>query len=214
MRSSLLITIVMLVCYTNGYTQSKTEKWNWFGGINASYNVAFLENPSNDAFNKYYIDGYLTYGAEVGLHHKRRRISAVFNIGNSIIEPSLRDLGGFDGEIEVPDYFMLGTTLTQQLTRYKEPPNLVFNAGLRTSLVYSNYSGIQATDHPTDPFESTFKDYTMHTFGFESGFYVEIQTKPVNKPGISITLEPLTIGASNKGFRFGATKVGFYINFN
>lgn len=213
MKSFLSITILILSLSTNSYSQSETKKWKWFGGLSTSFDVAMLEEPSQESVFEYYFDGYVTFGAELGLHHERRRISAIFGTGNSINEQSLSSEGGLDGVVELPDYLMFGVTFRQQLTRYKEPPNLVFNAGLRSSMLFSQYSGIQATDHPSDPFDSVFKDYTMNTLGIESGFYFEVQSKPIDKPGISITFEPIFIGASTKGLRFGAGKFGLYLNF-
>jgi hypothetical protein len=161
----------------------------------------------------YYLEGYSSFGIEAGLLTGKRFLSGYFRYGKSISDSFIEEEGGLNGEIELPQYVLIGGTFKYQLTKLKDTHRLVFNSGLRTSVFYSRYSGVQSFDDRSSPTYSRLEDFTLNLLGLESGFYLEVGRTPIGKTGLFFNFEPLYFRVATEGFGMGSFKTSLKLTF-
>ena len=212
MKKSGAILILLLMGLSSSILAQNTK--STFVSASFSYDIAFVEERILDypEFD-YHLDGYTSFGIEAGQLIGRKTFSGFFRYGNSIIEPEMEQYGGQHGEIEIPDYFILGANFKYQISKLKESQKLVFNSGIRSSAIYGRYWGIRAFDDNSSPNRSKFEDFHINLFGLEAGYYFEFGRKPVDKTGLFFNIEPIYVRATTDGFGIGLLKTSASVYF-
>ncbi|MBO6620423.1 MAG: hypothetical protein JJ892_10035 [Balneola sp.] len=169
------------------------------------------ENGFEDPF-EFNVNGYITVGAEIGKYFDFGQLGGYFGYGISVGPDDLEERnGGLNGEVEFDSYWNVGLNFHRILWQNKKTKNLKLELGYRASGSFHHFKGDRAFDDPNSN-NDRIEEFSESIFGMEGALNLRFGSRKAERENRVIFLwEPFYFRLQNKGFGFGAQRVGLEI---
>lgn len=167
----------------------------------------YFEDPFE--FN---VNSYITVGAEIGKYFDFGQLGGYFRYGISVGPDDLEERnGGLNGEVEFDSYWNVGLNFHRILWQNKKTKNLKLELGYRAAGAFLYFKGDRAFDNPNSN-NDRIEEFSESIFGMEGALNLRLGSRKAGRENRVVFLwEPIYIRLQNKGFGFGAQRIGLEI---
>lgn len=214
MKTYTVLTATILISFFNTEYIVSQDSTGIYINPYISYELTLLpsyieEDGFEDPF-EFNVSGYLSYGVAIGRIYNVGQFEAYFRYGKSILENDVKKDGGLNGEVEFSTFSNVGISFRRNLWKNKESRKFKIELGYRVSATFHHFKGYRSFNTNTN--NDRIEQYTENIFGVESGLNLKFGSrKEGRKNRVSVLWEPVYFRLQNKGFGFGAQRIGFEI---
>lgn len=203
--------LISFLCTQHAVSQDST---GIYINPHISYDLTLLpsyieEDGFEDPF-EFNVAGYLSYGVAIGRNYNIGQFEVYFRYGKSILENDVKKDGGLNGEVQFSTYSNIGISFRRNLWQNRESRKFKIQLGYRVSTTFHHFKGYRSFNTNTN--DDRIEKYSENIFGIESGLNLNFGSrKEGRKNRVSVLWEPVYFRLQNKGFGFGAQRIGLEI---
>lgn len=185
--------------------------------IQPIYSVDVIASNDLDPSNNYNflflglnLNGFQSYGTEVGYYKGEKSYGVQLKYGQSVDHEKLRDYGNINGQKHYNYFLNVGLVANGRIVGTKTRSHFQFQLGFRGSLGYYFYSGEKYIKNDTHP-NGKVKSINDHAGGIEFGPNLKIGFRPTNKKAILFVIEPFNLQLNTVGVGAGGSRIGISV---
>lgn len=173
---------------------------------------SYIEEANFEDPFEFNVNGYITVGAEIGKYIIFGQLGTFFRYGISVGPNDLEERGGgLNGEVEFDSYLNFGVSFHRIMWQNKQRRMLKIELGYRASGTYHHFQGDRAFDDPNSN-NDRIEEFSESVFGMEGALNLRFGSRKAGRENrVSFLWEPIYLRLQNKGFGFGAQRIGLQI---